>query len=68
MVSQTCAVANHGYDSPLANEVNQLLLGADCRMYSYGIWSFGRDLLKLQQVWFDQQALHNTASSIRHDV
>ena len=67
MVSQTCAVADHGYDGPLANEVNQLLLGADCRMDSYGIWSLGRDLLKLQQVWFDQQALHNTVSSIRHD-
>ena len=67
MVSRTCAVADQGYDSPLANEVNQLLLGADCSMYSYGIWSFGRDQLKLQQIWFNQQALHNTVSSIRHN-
>ena len=67
MVWQTCAVSDHGYDSPLANKVNQLLLGANCRMYSYGIWSLGRDLLKLQQVWFDQQALHNTVSPSRHD-
>ena len=60
MASKTCAVFRQGYDGPLADEVDQLLLGADRRMHSYGIWSFGWNLLKFQQVWLDQETLHST--------
>lgn len=56
-VLHTCAVSSQRNDSTLPNKVNQLLLGADCRINSYSIWSFGRNLLKFLEIWFNEETL-----------
>ena len=53
----TCAVPSHGKDRTFADKVNQLLLGADCRINSYGIRPLGRDFFEFLEVWLNQKTL-----------
>ena len=53
----TCAISSQRNDSTLPNKVNQLLLGTDCRIDRYSIWSFGRNFLKFLEIWFNEETL-----------